>query len=81
MYLSCTIPLNNGKILACEWLNIQLSDFALCTLKIETNAKLKRPDSSVAERLLGKKEVEGPIPSLGSGQIQENLLCRRLKPA
>ena len=24
------------------------------------------PDSSVAERFLGKKEVEGPIPSLGS---------------
>ena len=28
-----------------------------------------RPDSSVAERLLGKKEVEGPIPSLGSNNI------------
>jgi hypothetical protein len=29
------------------------------------------PGSSVAERLLGKKEVEGPIPSLGSERCGE----------
>ncbi len=34
-----------------------------------------RPGGTVAARFLGKKEVEGPIPSLGSTAVDAHKMC------